>query len=348
MRRSATNRRPAVAASLLASLVLALACASPATALKAPRPAKPPAASTGGVLHASDSSAALNGTVNPRGTETSYYFQYGPTTAYGAQTPTTAVGAGTMGVEVSQPISGLQLGTVYHFRLVASSAAGTTIGQDHTFTTKQIRLKFVITNMPKVDVFGSPFSLAGILTGTGGAGQQVILQASSFPYLGGFADIGKPETTEAAGGFSFLVPSLPQTTRLRVGTLGALPSYSQVVTVHVAVLVTLHVHPTQKQGFVRLEGTVSPAAVGAPVVFQRVRPGRGPVDVGNATVRRGTAAGSRFSAVVSIRHAGDYRALVKVTNGKQVSGDSRTVFVDAPSVRPRKQKTHRAYARRRG
>jgi hypothetical protein len=344
MQGSATGRRPALIGSLLAGFALALAPASPAATNRSVHAPQPPAASTGGVTGVSDSSAALNGTVNPRGSETSYSFQYGPTTAYGAQTPTTAAGNGTVGIKVTQALSGLQLGTIYHYRLVATSPVGTMDGLDRTFTTKQIPLRFVLTEMPGVAVFGSPFSVAGTLTGTGGANRQVILQACPFPYLGGFTDIGGPASTDAEGGFSFRVRSLSQTTQLRVRTLDATPSYSQVLTVHVAVLVTFHVHPVGNRGLVRLNGTVSPSEVGAPIVFQWVRPGRGPVSVDGTVVRSGTASFSRFSAVVSIRHGGFYRALVKVTSGRQVSGYSRTVLLHpAPVLR----KAHRVHLRRR-
>jgi hypothetical protein len=345
MMRSAAHPGRALIGLLLASVALAPVCVSQAATPKPKNAQRPPLASTGGALDVSDSSAALGGTVNPRGLETSYYFQYGLTTAYGAQTPTVGAGSSTTGVKVSQPLSGLQLGTTYHYRVVAVSSAGATDGQDRTFTTKQIPLRFVITNTPGVNVFGSPFSIGGTLTGTGGANHQVILQANPFPYLGSFTDIGSPASTDAAGSFSFRVPSFSQSTELRVRTLDALPTYSQAVAVHVAVLVTFHARPTRNRGFVRLDGTVTPSEVGAPVIFQWVRSNRGPVKVGGVVVRRGTASFSRFSAVVSIRHGGLYRAVVKVTNGKQVSGASRTILLHAPPGPARK--AHRVHTRRR-
>jgi hypothetical protein len=368
MRGAATGRRAALTGALLASVGLALAASSPAStptpasapkpprapkpasAPKPPRPPKPPRAptpplaTTGGASDVSYSSASLTGTVTPRGTETSYYFQYGLTTAYGAQTPTVAAGSGTVGVKVSQPIAGLQLGVVYHYRLVAVSAVtGTAVGQDRTFTTKQVPLKFVINETATPDVFGSPFTVTGTLTGTGAANHQVILQANPFPYLGAFTNVGTPESTNAQGGFSFRVPGISQTTELRVSTLDALPTYSQVATEHVAVLVTLRARATKSRGLVRLEGTVAPSEVGAPVTFQRMRPSRGPAGAGSTVVKRGTASVSRFSAVVSIRRGGSYRALVKVSNGRQVSGSSRTVFLHAPPI---VHKAHRAHGRR--
>ena len=90
----------------------------------------------------------------------------------------------------------------------------------------------------------------------------------------------------------------------------------------------------------RLSGTVTPAEVGAPVVFQWMRPGRRPVNVESTVVRRGSASISRFGATVSIRHGGYYRALVKVTNGRQVSGASRTVLLRATPVVRKAPRVH--------
>jgi hypothetical protein len=342
---SATTRGLTLGA-LLASVALTLPCASQAVTPKPPHPpkpppaAKPPLATTGSTSDVSYSSAALTGVVDPHGVETSCYFQYGPTTAYGSQTPSENAGSGTVGVKVSRPIGGLQLGATYHYRLVAVSSAGPGDGQDRTFTTKQIPLKFVITKTATADVFGSPFTVAGTLTGTGAAHHQVILQANTFPYLGAFTDLGAPVSTGAEGGFTFRVPSISQTTELRVQTLDALPTYSQVVTEHVAVRVTLHAHATKSPGLVRLEGTVAPSEVGATVVFQRLRPSRGPAGVGSAVIGRGTARVSRFSAVVDIRRSGYYRALVRVTNGRQVGGTSRTILLHG-APRPLR-KAHRS------
>jgi sugar lactone lactonase YvrE/phosphodiesterase/alkaline phosphatase D-like protein len=83
--------------------------------------------------------ATLDGTVNPESAATTYHFEYGPTTSYGVRAPANeaedaSAGSGRTNVKVSQPISGLQLEQVYHYRLVATNSSGTTYGEDRTVT----------------------------------------------------------------------------------------------------------------------------------------------------------------------------------------------------------------------
>jgi hypothetical protein len=81
------------------------------------------------------SGAVLAGTVDPGGAPTTAFFQYGTTTAYGAVTPVHDAGSGKAASGVSADIAGLSPATIYHFRLVATNATGTTQGADRTFTT---------------------------------------------------------------------------------------------------------------------------------------------------------------------------------------------------------------------
>jgi subtilase family serine protease len=95
----------------------------------------PPAATTGSATNVGQTSATLNGTVNPSGQQTSYHFEYGTTQAYGQSTASQSAGSGTSSVAASANLSGLTAGTTYHYRLVASNGSGTTNGSDQTFTT---------------------------------------------------------------------------------------------------------------------------------------------------------------------------------------------------------------------
>jgi hypothetical protein len=97
-----------------------------------------PKATSEAATGVSSNQATLNGTVNPEGSSTSYYFEYGTTTSYGTKKPVSpvSVGSGFSNVAVDQTPTGLSQNTTYHFRVVAeSSAGGTTYGADKTFTT---------------------------------------------------------------------------------------------------------------------------------------------------------------------------------------------------------------------
>lgn len=82
-------------------------------------------------------SAVLHGTLEPNGTDARYYFQYGETEGYGLNSPALpGIDAGTgKEISASTSLSKLTPDTLYHFRLVASNALGTTFGQDKTFRT---------------------------------------------------------------------------------------------------------------------------------------------------------------------------------------------------------------------
>lgn len=97
-----------------------------------------PGAETLTVAARTDVSAKLAARVNPNGSPTTYYFQWGETDGYGRQVPIPASGAGNGGVPilVSQEITGLVPGTTYHYRVVAHSASGTTTGEDSSFRTR--------------------------------------------------------------------------------------------------------------------------------------------------------------------------------------------------------------------
>lgn len=94
-----------------------------------------PAVTTGPTSAVTPSSAQVTGTVDPFGSATSYVVQYGRTTAYGSTTPSRVIPAGPGPVPVSVALPGLASGTLYHYRLVASSAGGTTAGADRTLMT---------------------------------------------------------------------------------------------------------------------------------------------------------------------------------------------------------------------
>ena len=80
--------------------------------------------------------ATLNGLVNANHSSTYVTFEYGTTNAYGnSVTAVPSPVTGNTSTAVSYDITGLQPGTMYHFRLKAVSSLGTDNGDDVTFTT---------------------------------------------------------------------------------------------------------------------------------------------------------------------------------------------------------------------
>jgi len=71
----------------------------------------------------------------PNQLATTYWWQYGPTDAYGQQSTPGVLAAAAPLQQITTQLSGLEAGTTYHYRLVASNADGTTYGYDYTFTT---------------------------------------------------------------------------------------------------------------------------------------------------------------------------------------------------------------------
>jgi len=109
-------------------------------------PGSPTPVLTAAPTAVTDGGAGFSGSVNPEGLATTAYFQYGLDKRYSqigasgadytAQTPAQTVGSdfATHGVG-PVTVTGLVPNALYHVRLVATNSAGTTLGQDVTFTT---------------------------------------------------------------------------------------------------------------------------------------------------------------------------------------------------------------------
>ena len=91
------------------------------------------ALSTGPAAIVTSTSATLTGYVSRLGPNTTYHFDYGPTSTYGSSTPDASFTAASA-TTVAVPLSGLTSGVTYHYRIVASSASQTVDGLDRTFT----------------------------------------------------------------------------------------------------------------------------------------------------------------------------------------------------------------------
>jgi hypothetical protein len=161
-----------------------------------------PIAVTSPATAVATTSATLNGAVTPNGRPTSWYFEYGTTTAYGSTTSSKNAGSGTASVKVAAAVTKLTTGTTYHFRLVAKSDAGTTRGADLTFATTGVTIRAAALAV----VFGQHVTLSGAVSG-GQSGETVTVYAQRYGESS-FRSIATVLTT-AGGAWSYLAkPSI--------------------------------------------------------------------------------------------------------------------------------------------
>jgi hypothetical protein len=284
------------------ALALALVAAG---ALPAAASAALPAASTGGARAVTASSATLNGTFNPNGEPTTYFFQYGPTKAYGSQTPTQGP---TAAVKKSTPasagVSGLTPATTYHYRLVATNASGTRQGRDRTFTTLGL---ISFTARPRFVPFGAPTLLAGQLAGGSVAGVRVTLKENPYPFAG--LKAVATTRTDTAGRYGFnRTPTVNSQYQVVAASRPATTSPIQLVFVRIRVSLRLSATRPRSGQRVVFSGRARPAHNGRFVIIQRLVRGRW------RAVRRATLVPSlnplfsSYRSSIVIRRGGLYRA----------------------------------------
>jgi hypothetical protein len=116
---------------LLATVVVALTF-GPVSAASADDEA--PDVRTNDVTSIGGTTARFNGVVDPNDRDTTVWFEYGTTTAYGS-TSSSRVLDGDGDLTVFHPASALTPGTLYHVRLRATNSKGSRAGADRTFTT---------------------------------------------------------------------------------------------------------------------------------------------------------------------------------------------------------------------
>jgi hypothetical protein len=353
----------------LAVIGLALALVLPLasqTATAAGSGARQPSVSTGSVGRVTGTSAVLEGSVNPHTLTTTYWFEYGPTIAYGQKTAIGTIEGSSSAIDnvkVSETAAAILPG--YHYKLVAANSDGTKQGRDRLFVEKTRKKKtgFVLPKTFATTPLGGTFLLGGTLTGSDGTAREVVLEATPYPYTTPYTKVGAPTLTGLTGSFSFRVPDMTTSTRFRVTTVTAPLIVSEVVPEQVTARVVLKVRALgHGNGLVRFYGTVTPAEAGTRVFFQlekapkaRVqKPGK-PEKVGkerpeaseraptfatkfDAIVKHATKSISRFSVVVKVRDSGRYRAFVEIRTGPVVSGTSTSVTVHAPAKKAKKKR----------
>jgi alpha-tubulin suppressor-like RCC1 family protein len=115
---------------------------------------------------ASNTIATLHGTVNPKGFNTTAWFEWGVGSRFDQTTAPANVGSGTSAVALNANLTGLTPGLPYRFRLVASNNVNLVArGVEVLFTTPTIAL---LGSNPATNVWGLNFAEVGTgITGTG-------------------------------------------------------------------------------------------------------------------------------------------------------------------------------------
>ena len=273
-----------------------------------------PTATTGAATAVTGTTATISGTVFANKESTTYYFEWGTTTAYGTKTPTGTAG-GNAGKTVAADLSGLTPQTTYHFRLVASNASGTSTGADATFTTTAggpaPPSGVTIAATPPVVRFGKQVTISGQVTGNPAV--SVELQQNPFPFTGPFTTIAEG-TTDASANYSFF--ALPTVnTKYRVRAKASPPVQSGEITVLVRPRVGLRLGDTTPAigQRVRFRGSVLPAHDGSQVRIQR-RTSAGWKTIRTPTLKTATplngVARSKYRARIRIRSSGVYRTVL--------------------------------------
>ncbi len=142
-------------------------------------------------------SANLRASINPQGTETTYHFEYGTTSAYGGSTAETNIGEALEGQSVEDHIEGLS-DTTYHFRVVATNAIGTTTSPDQTFVyhppvcpNQTVRQQTGASYLPDCRAYElvSPEDAAGTTLFTGGPQSPYASNPPRLSFVGQFSEV---------------------------------------------------------------------------------------------------------------------------------------------------------------
>jgi hypothetical protein len=226
---------------------------------------------------------------------------------------------------VTAALTGLRPYTRYHWRLVATNAAGTTRGPDRTFTTARAPTAVSLGQSRTTVPWGLGLSLGGRVTGPGSGGLTVALEQQRFPFDVGFKEVGTARTSKD-GGYLFTIDSVLGATRYRVLTRTQQVITSPVVTARVAVRPAITARSlTRKRA--RVGGSIVPAVHGTVSLQRRLASGRW-MQVRHATVHPGTDGRTSYGFKVwRAKATKRFRVVALPERGAYVRGTSRAVFV---------------------
>jgi len=269
-------------------------------------PPGPPGATTGSARDVSTTRARLTASVDPNSRATTYRFEYGTTTDYGRQTGSASAGSGASAVSVGANVSGLQPHTRYHYRVVATNAAGVTRGRDRAFTTLRNPRGFSASASPNPAPWGGTTTITGRVSGQGIGGTTVALERQDFPFAGPFYLVGT-KNASSNGSFSFTVGPIWALARLRLTSRTTIVAASPILEVRSSLRVGLRV-TRLAGGRKRLQGSVSPRVPRGRASLQKRSPGGRWITVLRGAVHPLRGARSRYR--FTVRRAGTYRVVV--------------------------------------
>jgi hypothetical protein len=286
-----------------------------------------PAASTGGVSDVQTNAATLTASVNPHGATTTFRFEYGTTTGYGAATGTGTIGASTRTGTVRTRIGNLTAGKRYHYRIVATNSAGTTRGGDRSFTAATTATSATLTASKDPVTYGQPVTLSGKLGGSKISNVRVRLQTTGFPFDAPFADTGNALRSTSKGEYTFTLPAVTRTTRALV-VVDGLPSFvSKTLVVRSAARAGITSITRRADGHVVVRGRVIPVTANGVAALQRQSAAGQWLPLKRAHVR---ADGRYTVTLLARKRAMAIRAVgLPHDNGAHVTGTSRTVKIAA-------------------
>ncbi len=174
-----------------------------------------PSVSSQSALLIGSESAQLGAELGANAQSSEYFIEYGPTSSYGSRTATASAGNAAAPVSVLETLSGLEAGSAYHFRFVATNASGTTYGADSTFTTsaKASAISPVITETSVVALPGEtvPEPVIGrvaALSAASGVVRVKLPHTNSFVALQGSAGVPVGSVIETSHGAVNLTTAL--------------------------------------------------------------------------------------------------------------------------------------------
>ena len=309
-------------------LAAVLALVAPATASAAA-----PGVSVRAESNVTFNSAFINARIDPNNVRTTYFVRFGLTKLYGLETAHQEAGSGGAPRDVSIALTGLAPDTKYHYRVIAVNENGAiTRSKDQTFRTRKQPLGVTLTASATTVAPNAPVVLTGQLTGTNNANRDVRVEASQWPYTGGFTQIGNKIVTDSQGNFTFNVLNVPFNTQFRVALAQRPEVVSPIIAVSVPLTVKTDIRTVKTfrhSKKVRFKGTVTPAPGTPSLAVQKKRDG---VWTTIATAKRWTVTttGVTFKKKVRIGKSGKFRIVAQDASGKYAVGAGRVLSIKAP------------------